>query len=288
MATPARHAGDSLQLRGLSAPPGEFVLTLWTGDPTLAARADAAGVERVGVDLERLGKRERQAGLGTFISEHTEDDLPALAGALSGARLFARTDPLHEGSAAQVERLLAAGVEVLMLPMFRTADEVSRFAELVDGRARVVLLLETTEAAERVESIVAVDGIDEVHLGLNDLTLALGLGNRFGLLATELAERVALAVTGAGLRFGAGGIGRVGDEGLPIHTDLDYAQYARLGASAALIARAFLGPDPETVDLGAEVTRSRARIAYWAAQPPARLEAARRELSARAADCPSW
>ena len=40
-----------------------------------AARADAAGVDRIGVDLDRLGKRDRQAGLGSSISPHTEDDL---------------------------------------------------------------------------------------------------------------------------------------------------------------------------------------------------------------------
>jgi len=34
-----------------------FRLTLWTADPALAARADAAGVDRIGVDLDR--DRER-------------------------------------------------------------------------------------------------------------------------------------------------------------------------------------------------------------------------------------
>ena len=75
MAPAARHAGDPLQLRRLTLAAGELVLTLWTSDPALAARADAAGVERVGVDMERLGKRARQRGLGTWISPHTEDDL---------------------------------------------------------------------------------------------------------------------------------------------------------------------------------------------------------------------
>ena len=287
MATAAGHAGDPLQLRRLRAG-ADFALTLWTNDPRLAARADAAGVDRVGVDLERLGKPERQAGLGTWISGHEESDLPALAAELSRACLFARTDPLHDGTPAQVERLLAAGVEVLMVPMFRTADEVARYTDVVAGRAHVVLLLETAEAAERIESIVAVEGVDEVHLGLNDLTLALGLANRFAVLATELAARVAEAVTGAGVRFGAGGIGRVGDDGLPIPTDLVYAQYPRLGATAALISRAFLAPDPERLDLAAEVARSRARLAEWAKRPRAELEAARAELSERAAATASW
>ena len=288
MAPAARHARDSLQLRGLNHEPGRLALTLWTNDPTLAARADAAGIDRVGVDLERLGKQQRQAGRGTWISEHREEDIPALAAALSRASLFARVDPIHDGTPAQVERLVQAEVQVLMLPMFRTPAEVARFVELVGGRARIVLLLETVEAAEHVDSIVAVDGVDEVHLGLNDLSLALGLRNRFGLLATDLALSVACAVTDAGLRFGAGGIGRVADSGLPIPTDLVYAQYARLGATAALIARTFIGDDDQTVDLSAEVARSRDRLAEWARRPAADLEAARRELAELAASSASW
>ena len=288
MAPSPRHAGDPVQLRRLSPDPGHLVLTLWTNDSSLAARADAAGIDRVGVDLERLGKGERQAGLGTWISPHREEELPALGEALRTARLFARTDPLHAGTAAQVERLIEAGVEVLMLPMFRGAAEVARFVDLVSGRADVVLLLETAEAARDVDAILAVDGVGEVHLGLNDMTLALGLANRFELLATQMAARVAAAVRAAGLRFGAGGIGRVRDTGLPIPTDLVYAQLARLGATAALVSRAFTRSESGEVDLAAEVAISRARLAEWAARSPGELEAARRELIDRAAACASW
>lgn len=288
MAPSPRHAGDPVQLRRLSPEPDEFVLTLWTNDPALAARADEAGIDRVGVDLERRGKQERQAGLGTWISPHSEEDLPALGEALRRSKLFARTDPLHAGTAAQVDRLIEAGVEVLMLPMFRGADEVARFVGLVSGRAHVVLLLETVEAARDVEAILAVDGVGEVHLGLNDMTLALGLANRFELLATEVAARLAAAVTAAGLRFGAGGIGRVGDTGLPVPADLVYAQLARLGATATLISRAFTRSESAEVDLVAEVATSRARLAEWAARPPGELEDARRELIDRAAASASW
>jgi HpcH/HpaI aldolase/citrate lyase family len=267
---------------------GELVLTLWTSDPALAARADAAGVERVGVDLERLGKRERQNGLGTWISSHTEADLAAVGAKLRSARLFARLDPLHDGTPAQLERLLAGGAESVMLPMFRQPDEVERFVRLVDGRAEVVLLLETPEAVERIEEIAAVDGVDEIHIGLNDLTLALGLQNRFMLITSELAEHVAAAVTGAGLRFSAGGIGRAGDDSLPIPADLIYAQYARLGATAALISRSFVGPDPDAIDLAGEVERARMRIDEWCALGADELEAARLELLDRAGVAASW
>src|SRR6266852_9852837 len=86
-----------------------FVLTLWTADPWLARAADAAGVDRIGIDLERLGKRERQQERGTWISTHQEPDLEALAPALSRARLFARVNPLNPDSPREVESVIAHG-----------------------------------------------------------------------------------------------------------------------------------------------------------------------------------
>ena len=64
----------------------EFGLTLITDDPVLAAEADAAGVNRIGLDFERLGKAERQAGQNTRLSEHSWDDLAAIAQSLLSVR----------------------------------------------------------------------------------------------------------------------------------------------------------------------------------------------------------
>jgi hypothetical protein len=133
-----------------------FVLTLWTDDPALARRADAAGVERIGVDLERLGKTERQRGLGTWISPHTVEDAARVGAALDRAALFARTEPLNEGTPLEVEALLARGVEVLMQPMVMTADDARTFTDLVAGRAVVVLLVEHVDAVRRMDDLVAV------------------------------------------------------------------------------------------------------------------------------------
>ena len=40
-------------------------------------------------------------------------------------------------------------------------------------------LLETREAVADVEAVVRVHGLDELHIGINDLALALGLRSRF-------------------------------------------------------------------------------------------------------------
>jgi 2-keto-3-deoxy-L-rhamnonate aldolase RhmA len=269
-------------------PGDQFTLTLWTDDPGLAARADEAGVDRVGVDLERLGKCERQRGLGTWISPHREEDLAAVRGALRSARLFARTNPPHPGLELEVTRLLALGVEVLMLPMFTSAEEVAQFVGHVQGRATVVLLLENVAAIDDLDAILSVPGVDEVHVGLNDLGLSLRLRNRYASLTSELMDRISRTVRDAGVSLGLGGIGRVHDAGLPVPSDLLYAQYARLGARSALISRVFLQPDPSRVDLVEEVGRSRARLRWWAGRGPEELADARQSLDERVAACSQW
>jgi hypothetical protein len=265
-----------------------FVLTLWTDDPVLAAHADMAGIDRVGLDLETRGKRERQAGLGTWISTHDVEQLPEIGAALTSAELFARVNPVSSQSDGEVQRVLDMGARVLMLPMFRGATEVQRFVDIVAGRTTVVLLLETREAAEDIERICTIDGVGEVHVGINDLALSLGLRNRFAVFDSELVATVANSVRKAGIPFGIGGIGRVDDTLLPIAPDLVYAQYPRLGATAALISRGFIRPAGEIAELKQDVAVSRARLAYWHAAEPYAQRQAHAKFRAAVERAGSW
>jgi hypothetical protein len=256
----------------------EFVLTLFTNDPALARRADQAGINRIGLDLEQIGKAERQGHLNTWISDHTAEQLSEIAQNLRQAQLFVRTNPIHAGIQAEVDCFIAAGVQVLMLPMFQSAAQAARFIEVIDGRAEVSLLIETPAAAEAVDSIVTLTGIDEIHIGLNDLRLGLGLASHFDVLGLPLMDKLAESVTAAGIPFGFGGIGRRHDPRLPVPSDLVYAQYPRLNADRALVSRVFVTPDPDALDLVAEVGAFRARMDEWRQESPAALRQAQLDL----------
>ena len=241
-----------------------MILTFWTGDVGLARAADRAGVNRVGVDLEVVGKAERQGGLDTWISGHKEDLLPAMREQLSQAKLFARTNPLHPGSVAEVERLIDMGVEVLMLPYFTTSREIAEFVRIVRDRAYVVPLLENVLAAKRIEELVAIDEIQEIHLGINDLGLSLGFQNRFLTLATDFVVELASYVRDSGKRLGIGHVGRAMDDSLPIPSDLVYAQYVRLGSTATILSRKFVyDAGMEETEFITEVQKVRDRMTYW-------------------------
>lgn len=168
-----------------------------------------------------------------------------------------------------------------MLPYFGTAAEVERFVHLVDGRAHVMLLVETGAALVRLRDILAVRGIGEVMAGLNDLRLQLGVASHFEVLASPLLDGVAAEVRRAGLPFSVGGIARIDDASLPIPPDLVLAQYPRLRATGAWISRSFLGATPADCDLPAGIAAARRRLTEWSLATPEALEDARRDLAAR-------
>ena len=256
-----------------------FRFTLLTNDPDLAAAADAAGVDRIGLDIERLGKAERQEhSPSARISTHHLSDLTRIRDHVSRAGLFCRLDPPHPGGWDQIERALDLGANCLMLPFFREVGQAAAFAAAVAGRAETILLVETAAAALRIEQLAALEGVDEIMVGLNDLSWDSGLGSRFELLTSPLVEAMARTVRAAGKVFGIGGVARWDDRGMPTPADLVYAQYPRLGAEAGWLSRSFLeglGPD----DLAAAIGDARGRLDHWSRQDAATLEAARQELS---------
>lgn len=260
-----------------------FQFTLMTDDAELAGAADEAGVDRVGLDLERLGKHERQGAHPQLrISDHRVEQLPSVRARLKQAQAFARLNPLNPDSAGEIERALDAGADVLMLPYFHTVAEIETFVRLVRGRAFVSLLLETAAAADDVAAIARVRGVGEIVVGLNDLTLDLGFSNQFTLLVSSVLERLADQVRAAGLPFGFGGLADPANDGLPVPPSLVYAQYPRLGATRAFVARRFTAVGLRPGDLRQGVARCRTELSRWQARSRKELEAARDELAAAA------
>jgi hypothetical protein len=268
----------------VSAPPpggfgDRFRLTLITDDPVLAAAAEHAGVDRVGLDLETLGKADRQAGLGARLSCHAPRDVKAVSQALARARTFVRINPIHPGSADEIEAVIEAGAQDVMLPYFRTPHEAEAFVRFLGGRARAIVLIETADALAGAREIFAVEGLHEAMLGLNDLRLELGMDSHFEVLTCPLAAMAAAEAARAGLAFSAGGVTRPDHAGLPAPPDLVLAQYPRLGATGAWLSRSFLERASAPGPLADGVAAIRARLNAWAEAGPGALEDARRRLA---------
>jgi len=243
-----------------------------TNDPAFARRCDALAGIRLFVDLERLGKAERQAGRDTFISTHGVEDVSRVKQVLRRSRLMVRVNPLHDGTREEVEAVLARGADLLMLPMFTQPQTLRAFCEIVAGRCGVVPLLETAGAAQTLPEWVATPGLQEVFVGLNDLHRSLGLRFMFEPLANGLLDRIATVVHGQGLRFGFGGIARL-DEGMLPGADV-LAEHLRLGSSSVILSRTFHRSE-SGIPFEDEVAALRAAERRLSARGPQQVEADR-------------
>jgi hypothetical protein len=248
-----------------------------TNDPAFARRCDALGGFRLWVDLERNGKAQRQAGRNTFISTHQLEDVGRIRAVLRQSRLMVRVNPLHDGSGREVDAVLAQGADLLMLPMFRTPQELRAFSDIVGGRVPITPLLETAEALRCVEDWAGTPGVEEIYVGLNDLHLSLGCRFMFEPLADGSVERVARVAQGHGLRFGFGGIARL-DEGLLSGRDV-LAEHLRLASQAVILSRTF-HRDSE-MDFEREIASLRAAEQELAARSPEAAQADGRRVAQR-------
>lgn len=208
-----------------------------TNDPGVALIAEKNDVARIMVDLETLGKDVRQKNMNTVKSHHTVDDVRKLSQVVSSSELLVRVNPWNETSAEEIEAVIAAGADRIMLPMWKTLDDVSAFLQAVNGRVGTTLLLETKEAVEIVDEVLDHPLLDEIHLGLNDLHLSYGLTFMFELLSNGTVESLCRKFEAKGIPYGFGGIAQIGEGTLPAARIV--MEHYRLGSTMTILSRSF-------------------------------------------------
>lgn len=212
-----------------------------TNIPAVALIAEKNGVDRIMIDLETLGKEERQKGMNTVKSHHTVRDVEKISSVLTKAETLVRVNPFNENSIDEIEAVISAGADRIMLPMWKTIAEVDSFLKTVNGRVHTILLLETKEAAEIVDEVLLHPLLDEIHIGLNDLHLSYGLTFMFEPLANGMVEGLCKKFNAKGIGYGFGGIARIGEGTLPAERIV--MEHYRLGSTIAILSRSFCNTD---------------------------------------------
>ena len=218
-----------------------------TNRPDIALIAEKNGVDRIFVDMEYIGKAERQGNLDTVKNHHTIHDIQVLRGVLTHSELLVRVNPIHEktdeydSSEEEIEASIQAGADIIMLPFFKTVEEVKRFLRIVNGRVRAMLLLETPEAVEVLDEILDIPGIDEIHIGINDLSLGYHKRFMFELLTDGTVERLCRRIAQKGIFYGFGGIASLGRGLVP--AELIIKEHYWLGSRMAILSRSFCNVD---------------------------------------------
>lgn len=214
-----------------------------TNKTDIAKIAESAGVDRIFVDLEYIGKNLRQGGMDTVQNRHTPNDAAEIKKALSSAELLVRINPIHDATdeyystEEEIDAVIDAGADIIMLPFFKTAHEVKRFINAVDNRAKTMLLFETAVSIENIDEILALEGIDEVYIGLNDLSLDYGYKFLFSLLSNGTVQKITKKFAERNLVFGFGGLATL--EGGMLPGKIVLAEHCSLNSSSVILSRSF-------------------------------------------------
>lgn len=211
---------------------------LITNDPMLAAEAEAAGVSRIMVDLETTGKKERQQSRTTFISTHKKEDIAGVRAVLKKSGLIVRVNPWHEDSADEINYAVKAGAQIIMLPMITALSQLDAFLTALAGRARPLPLIETGYSMDHLADIAARKEIEELYIGLNDLSLSLGMKFLFEPLAKGLLDSMAATIKTHKKPFGFGGIGAIGGNA-ELSPERILGEHERLGSSCVILSSRF-------------------------------------------------
>ena len=185
-----------------------------TNRPEIARIAEEAGMNWIFVDMEFIGKDIRQKGLDTVQNHHTVADVANIKAAVQKAKVIVRINPIHEAidgyfsSEDEINATIEAGADIIMLPFFKTVEEVRKF------------------------------------IGLNDLHLALGMKFMFELLADGTVDRLAEKIKAKGIPFGFGGIATLTGGDMP--GSMVLKEHYRLGSSMVIVSRSFCNTDKIT------------------------------------------
>jgi len=209
-----------------------------TNRPDVAMAAEGAGVDRIFIDLETIGKDKRQAGRDTVKSLHSVSDIAKVKNVLNESELLVRINPINTDSKEEISKVIDSGADIIMLPMITEISQVQKFIGFVDNRCKTCLLIETRESAEKIDEILKVSGASEYFIGLNDLHLSYDQSFMFEPLADGTVENLCSVFRNHGIEnYGFGGIARVGEGLLPAERII--AEHHRLGSTMVILSRTF-------------------------------------------------
>ena len=218
-----------------------------TNKPEIAQIAESSGVDRIFVDMEYIGKAERQGGLDSVQNHHTVEDVRTMKQAVESAEVLVRVNPIHEAtseytsSEQEIDSVIRAGADIIMLPYITSIEQAEKFLSYVGGRVKTMLLIETPQSAEALDEILELDGIDEIYIGLNDLSLGYHKKFMFELLADGTVEGLCLKCKLKGIPYGFGGVASLGKGMLP--SEYVIREHYRLGSTCAILSRSFCNVD---------------------------------------------
>ncbi len=226
------------------------------------------------------GYLARESGFGAVVLDMQHGAIDFLTCTRAIALVAAAGKPcvprIPVGEFATASRLLDAGASGIIAPMINDREDARRFASFckfppagerswgphpaivltglepnayfarANGYVRTFAMIETRQALDRIDDILAVDGIDAVFIGPSDLSIGLSNGARLDPAGAEVTAAIAHALARSKAAGKAAGIyapsgekaaefGKLGYGLVAIASDITFL---RAGAAAMLKAAA--------------------------------------------------
>jgi hypothetical protein len=203
---------------------------------------DKLNIDWIFIDLETVGKKERQIGRNTVMSDHSISDVQKIRKVVNNTKILVRCNPIGTHSQKEIEEInKTSGIDIVMLPFFKTVKEVKMFIEYLDtSKVEPTLLIETTSAIDNLNEILKIYPFKYVHIGLNDIHIERKTSFMFEPYVDGLLERTVKILNNNNVNFGIGGIGKIGSDLLPT-PECIINEHTRLNSSGVILSRSFKG-----------------------------------------------
>ena len=208
-----------------------------TNNPEIGKYITNHGVNKIFIDLEKLGKESRQGHLKSWKSDHVFEDILRMRSQINGKNILVRLNPWNENSLNEINMAIEYGADFLMLPMILEFDEINKFCKAVKSRVPVIPLIETKESLGFLKEILELEGVKEIHIGLNDLSISYGYKFMFEPLANGKIDNAAKILNKANINWGFGGIAKIGHGDLP--AEYLMGEHVRLNSKKVILSRSF-------------------------------------------------
>jgi len=203
---------------------------------------DKLDIDWIFIDLETVGKKDRQIGRNTVMSDHSISDVQKIRRVINNTKILLRCNPIGIHSKKEIEEInKTSGIDMVMLPFFKTVKEVKIFIELLDtSKVEPTLLIETTSALYNLNDILKLYPFKYVHIGLNDIHIERNTSFMFEPYIDGLLDKTVSILRSNNKKFGIGGIGKIGSDLLPT-PECVINEHTRLKSSGIILSRSFKG-----------------------------------------------
>ena len=204
---------------------------------------DNLDIDWIFIDLEKIGKKERQIGRDTVLSNHSITDVENIKSKIFNTKIIVRCNPIGEWSKREFNELNARSSEIdmVILPYFKTKDEVKIFIDLLDTtKIDPALLIETSDAIINLEEILKIFPFKYFHIGLNDLHIERKTISMFEPYVDGTLMKISSIFKKNNQTFGIGGIGKIGASMFP-SPECVLNEQIRLKSNGVILSRSFKG-----------------------------------------------